>query len=318
MLEYKSYLADLERTTTSRILSQENMAAHTTYAIGGPADVFVEPQTQDDLVQAVALCRSHKLPFFILGCGSDLLVADKGYRGVVISTVALDAIEVTDTHVTAQSGAALADVSEIACAASLSGFEFACGIPGSVGGACFMNAGAYDGAISDVLESVEAIDSKGNICTYTCADLAMAYRKSRVKTDNLIVCSATFNLQSGDQKEIRAKIDDLQQRRSEKQPLEMHSAGSTFKRPVGHFVGKLVSEAGLQGWGVGDAEVSQKHAGFVVNTGHATATEICQVIKHVQQVILQQNDVHLEPEVRFVGEFLPEDLKGLGNIDVVD
>lgn len=284
------------------VLVNEPMSEHTTFKIGGPADLYVMPEDIDEVREVVALCRERDLPFFVMGCGSDLLVADAGYRGVVICLAdGLTGVDVEDELVTCQAGVSLKEAAEMAYELSLTGLEFACGIPGSVGGACFMNAGAYGGAIADVLESVRVITPDGSIETIGVDDLALGYRTSRIRTDGLVVLSADFALHKGDQEQIRATMDDLTARRQEIQPLELPSAGSTFKRPEGYFAGKLIMDASLQGYQVGGAAVSTKHAGFVVNLGGATAADVHAVIEHVQDEVQRQFGVRLEPEVRFLG-----------------
>lgn len=292
---------------------QEPMAAHTTFKVGGPADYFVTPHTEAEVRNTIALCKREGEPYFLLGKGSDLLVSDDGYRGVIICLAdefhgveveeidaeAADANTPVKLHCLA--GTTLKEVSDTALEHSLTGFEFACGIPGSVGGACFMNAGAYDGQIADVLESVRVIMPNGSFQTIATKDLALGYRTSRIRTDGLVVVSATFSLKRGNKEEIASKIADLTERRESKQPLEYGSAGSTFKRPTGYYVGKLVTDAGLRGYRVGDACVSTKHAGFVINLGHATAADVHAVIEHVQAEVKRQFGVSLEPEVRFLG-----------------
>lgn len=279
----------------------EPMSLHTTFKTGGPADVFVTPESIDELVQVIGACRKLGVPYFVLGKGSDLLVSDEGYRGVMVALDELDAIAVDGNELVCEAGAALKDVAERACEAGLAGFEFACGIPGSIGGACFMNAGAYDGCMADVLASVDVLTPTGDIATLAVDELALGYRASRVRTEGLVVLRARIRLIPGDTELIRAKIDDLTQRREEKQPLEYGSAGSTFKRPEGYFAGKLIMDSGLKGYRVGDACVSTKHAGFVINLGSATSTDVRAVISHVQDEVERQFGVRLEPEVRFLG-----------------
>lgn len=279
----------------------EPMSQHTTFKTGGPADVFVTPESIDELVQVIGACRKLGVPYFVLGKGSDLLVSDEGYRGVMVALDELDAIAVDGNELVCEAGAALKDVAERACEAGLAGFEFACGIPGSIGGACFMNAGAYDGCMADVLASVDVLTPTGDIATLAVDELALGYRASRVRTEGLVVLRARIRLIPGDTELIRAKIDDLTQRREEKQPLEYGSAGSTFKRPEGYFAGKLIMDSGLKGYRVGDACVSTKHAGFVINLGSATSTDVRAVISHVQDEVERQFGVRLEPEVRFLG-----------------
>ena len=282
----------------------EPMSAHTTFRAGGPADLFVEPRTTAELIHVVHACREAEAPHFVLGLGSDLLVGDGGFRGVMVACpAALAGIEVSGARITCQPGAAIADVSRAAADHALTGLEFACGIPGSVGGAVFMNAGAYDGCVADVLASATVLGPDGDVFDLPVSDLDLGYRTSRVRTQGLVVLSAAFALEPGDEAEIRAKMADLTERREAKQPLELPSAGSTFKRPEGHFAGKLITDAGLKGYQVGGAAVSTKHAGFVVNLGGATAADVRAVIAHVQNEVLGQFGVKLEPEVRFVGEF---------------
>lgn len=293
------------------VLMTEPMRDHTTFKIGGPADVMVTPTTPEALVRVLDTCYLGNVPVTVVGNGSDLLVGDRGVRGVVVllrdnlSEVELDA---SRWRVTAQAGALLRDVALAAADAGLSGMEPLWGIPATVGGACFMNAGAYDGTTGEVLESVRAYvpskqGNRGSVVTLGARDLNMGYRKSRVHDDGLIVISATFKLSPSTPAMVRAAMDDYQARREEKQPLEMASAGSTFKRPEGYFAGKLIMDAGLRGARVGDAQVSEKHCGFVVNTGHASARDVLGLIEHVQDEVKSQFGVDLEPEVRMIGEF---------------
>ncbi|AKT49841.1 UDP-N-acetylenolpyruvoylglucosamine reductase [Olsenella sp. oral taxon 807] len=280
----------------------EPMSKHTSFRIGGPADLFVTPDDIDELRDVIAACRAAGVPHFVLGCGSDLLVADEGYRGVIVScTKGLVNVAIDGETMACQAGVPLREASEMACELGLSGLEFACGIPGSVGGACFMNAGAYGGCVADVLESVRCLMPDGTQQSLPVEELALGYRASRVRDEGLVVLSATFRLHEGDQDDIRARMDDFTQRRRKKQPLELPSAGSTFKRPEGHFAGKLISDAGLKGYAHGGASVSTKHAGFVVNNGGATAADVHAVIRHVQDEVERQFGVRLEPELRFLG-----------------
>lgn len=285
-----------------RVLVDEPMSAHTTFEIGGPADLFVIPDDIEEACEAIAACREAGEECFVLGCGSDLLVSDEGYRGVVIAlSDGLLNVSIEGEEMTCQAGVSLREASEMACELGLAGLEFACGIPGSVGGACFMNAGAYGGCIADILSSVCALMPDGSLANIPVGELALGYRKSRVRDEGLVVLSATFRLREGRPEDIRARMDDLTQRREEKQPLDRPSAGSTFKRPEGHFAGKLITDAGLKGYQHGGAGVSSKHAGFVVNLGGATAADVRAVISHVQDEVERQFGVRLEPEVRFLG-----------------
>ena len=284
------------------VLVDEPMSEHTTFKVGGPADLYVIPEDFDEVRDVLRVCDEAGVERFVLGRGSDLLVSDDGYRGVIVAVAdGLVGVSVDGTEMTCQAGVDLREASEMACELGLTGLEFACGIPGSVGGACFMNAGAYGGCVADVLKCVRVVMPDGSIDVVDAADLELGYRRSRVASDGLVVLSATFDLQKGDPEKIRATMDDLTRQREEKQPLELPSAGSTFKRPEGYFAGKLIMDAGLQGFQVGGAAVSKKHAGFVVNVGGATATDVHAVIEHVQDEVERQFGVRLQPEVRFLG-----------------
>lgn len=293
------------------VLMAEPMREHTTFRIGGPADVVVTPVTQEAVARVLDACFAGEVPVTIVGNGSDLLVGDRGIRGVVVLLRDnLSRISVDEAHwrVTAEAGALLRDVALEAADAGLSGMEPLWGIPATVGGACFMNAGAYDGTTGEVLESVRAYvpsrhGNRGSVVTFEARDLAMGYRKSRVHDEGLVVLSATFKLSPSTPSAVRSAMEDYQDRRESKQPLDMPSAGSTFKRPEGHFAGKLIMDAGLRGFRVGGAQVSEKHCGFVVNADHATAKDVRGLIEYVQSEVEAQFGVELEPEVRMVGEF---------------
>ncbi len=279
----------------------EPLSEHTTFEIGGPADVYVVPEDSDEVREVIAACREAEVPFFVLGNGSDLLVSDDGYRGVIVGLAdGFTNVSIDGTEITCQAGVSLREASEMACELGLTGLEFACGIPGTIGGACFMNAGAYDGCIADVLKCVRVLKQDGTLETIGVADLALGYRASRIRDEGLVVLTATFALRKGDSDTIRARMDELTHKRESKQPLDKPSAGSTFKRPEGYFAGKLIMDAGLQGYQVGGAAVSKKHAGFVVNLGGATAADVHAVIEHVQDEVERQFGVRLEPEVRFL------------------
>ena len=280
----------------------EPLAPHTTFKIGGPADAFVSPRSVEEVSRVVCACEQAGVPWRVIGCGSDLLVSDEGVEGVVIEVRDnLSAIRVDGTRIVAGAGATNAAVAEAACAAGLSGYEFACGIPGTVGGAAIMNAGAYDGEFKDVAVSVSCLFPDGTVHEIPAEEADWSYRHSMMSDKGLVVLEATLQLASGNKDDIRAKMDDLAQRRSSKQPLEMASAGSTFKRPEGYFAGKLIQDSGMQGHSVGDAQVSTKHAGFVVNTGNASAADVLQVIRDVQAAVADQFGVTLETEVRMWG-----------------
>lgn len=283
------------------VLVDEPMSEHTTFEVGGPADLFVTPEDIDEVREVVSAVRESGENYFLLGRGSDLLVSDAGYRGVIIALECLMGVSVEDDEMCCQAGVDLREASEMACELGLSGLEFACGIPGSVGGACYMNAGAYDGCMADVLKEVRVLTPAGDVCDLGVDELDLGYRHSRIADEGLVVLSATFALTRADGEKIRQKMDDLTHRREEKQPLDLPSAGSTFKRPEGHFAGKLITDAGLRGYQVGGAAVSKKHAGFVVNVGGATAADVHAVIEHVQAEVERQFGVRLQPEVRVLG-----------------
>ena len=290
-----------------RIFREEPMKLHTTFRIGGPAQYLVAPRTKEEVQEVVRLCREEGMPWYIIGNGSNLLVSDKGYRGVVIQLFKDFAdIRTEGTRIFARAGASLAKIAAEALRNSLTGFEFAAGIPGTLGGACIMNAGAYGGEMKDVLESVTVLDGQGDIRVLPREELDMGYRTSRAAREGYIVLEAVIALEPGDESKIREKLEDLKERRTSKQPLEYPSAGSTFKRPAGHFAGGLIEQCGLKGTTVGGAQVSEKHAGFVINTGQATCQDILTLIRLVRDRVFQQTGVRLEPEVRLLGCTLEE------------
>lgn len=283
---------------------QEPMKKHTTFRIGGPADYYLCPHSVRELQAVLHICRGEKLPFFILGNGSNLLVSDKGYRGAVIQLWKnMSEIERTGTRIRAQAGALLSKIAATALEDGLTGMEFAAGIPGTLGGAVVMNAGAYGGEMKDIIKEVQVMDQEGNLLNLPAEKLELGYRTSIIKKKDYIVLSAVLELEPGDREEIRAKMDDLKERRVSKQPLELPSAGSTFKRPEGYFAGKLIMDAGLRGFSVGGAQISEKHCGFVVNKGNATAEDVTDLIREVQEKVKERFGVELEPEVKFLGEF---------------
>ena len=288
--------------TTAEIQRDEPMAHHTTFKVGGPADFMVQPTSASEVNAAITAAKLAGEPWWIIGCGSDLLISDDGLRGVVIKIGDRMAnVSIEGTCVRAQAGATNEAVAEAACAAGLAGYEFASGIPGSIGGAAIMNAGAYEGEFKDVARAVTCLYGRGNIRTLSAEDADWGYRHSMMGDEGLIVLEVELELHNDDPASIRARMDDLAQRRSSKQPLEMASAGSTFKRPTGYFAGKLIQDSGMQGHRVGGAQVSTKHAGFVVNTGTATAADVLQVIRDVQTAVHAQFGVELEPEVKMWG-----------------
>ncbi len=286
------------------ILIDEPMSRHTTFKTGGPAKLFLRPENTEQLLEAVRLVKESGENFFILGNGSNLLVSDKGYDGVIISVSGLNNIELSDdTNIRAQAGALNSAIAAFARENCLAGFEFAAGIPGTIGGAMIMNAGAYGGEMKLITESVKVLTSDGNIRTFSNEEMEFGYRTSAIKNKGCVVLEAVLSLEKGDREEIIGKMNELALKRKEKQPLELPSAGSTFKRPEGYFAGKLIEDAGLRGYRVGGAMVSQKHCGFVVNAGGATASEVYTLICDVQKKVLDAFGVMLEPEVIMLGEF---------------
>ena len=305
---------------SENILLDEPMSKHTTFRIGGPADIFVMPQDVGHIRDILNICKENNIDYYVIGRGSNLLVGDKGYRGVVISIgnnfeqFSIEKISVEDNSdnesesstryiVKAQAGIMLTKLSRIIADKSLKGFEFAAGIPGTLGGAVTMNAGAYDGEIKNCIVSATVMTSEGEVLELDKEQLELSYRMSVIQKKEYIVLEAVFNFEVGNKEDIINKIDDFNQRRRDKQPLEYPSAGSTFKRPEGYFAGKLIMDSGLAGYRVGDACVSEKHCGFVINLGKATAKDTITLMKNVDDIVFGKYGVHLEPEVRVIGEF---------------
>ena len=287
-----------------RVFTGEAMSRHTTFKIGGPADYFLMPDKDTDVGRIVKICKESAIPYFILGNGSNLLVGDGGYRGAVIQIYKnMSAVTVEGTEITVQAGALLSSVAAAAKNAALTGFEFAGGIPGTMGGAVVMNAGAYGGEMKDVLTEVTVMDEEGEIVTLPADKLELGYRTSIIKTAGYIVLEAKLQLKEGNPEVIRETMKDLTIRRTTKQPLEYPSAGSTFKRPEGYFAGKLIMDSGLAGYQVGCAQVSEKHCGFVINAGGATARDVRTLMDNVRDIVYKKYGVTLEPEVKFLGDF---------------
>lgn len=285
-----------------RVLTKESMRKHTTFRVGGEASFFVMPSTEKELLECIAFSRAEKIPFFLHGNGSNVLVSDEGISGIVIHLgECFSTITVSGTQITAQAGALLSAVAKKACRESLTGLEFAAGIPGSLGGAVVMNAGAYDGEMKQVISTVRILDEAGQVQVLSKEEMHFAYRHSLAKEREIVILEATMELTHGDESAIAARMEELSKRRKEKQPLEYPSAGSTFKRPEGFFAGKLIMDAGLSGFQVGGAMVSPKHCGFVVNAGDATAADICSLIEVVKEKVKREFGVELEPEVIFLG-----------------
>ncbi len=303
---------NIRRLTRGVILKNEPMSAHTTFKTGGCADYYIVPRTSDEVAALIRYHKMNRLPYFVVGNGSNLLVSDKGYRGTVIDLGRNDGTEFTmlgyewegdELLMDVGAGCFLSAVGSIAAKIGASGFEELSGIPGCIGGACIMNAGAYGGEMKDVIRSVEVVDQNGRKQKLDRDQIEFRYRGSSLMDDGVIVCRAEIRLHKGDPEAVHAKCEELMNRRKESQPLEFPSAGSTFKRPEGYFAGKLISDAGLKGYRIGGAEVSEKHAGFLINRGGATSADIYQLICHVQQVVQEKYGVALVPEVRFLGEF---------------
>lgn len=293
----------LKEKMPGRVYCSEPMSRHTSFKIGGPADVLVQPENSEGLAFALAAAKDYEVPVTILGNGSNVLVRDKGIRGLVIKLGnALKSFRREGNRLFFGSGYSLALASRKAWECGLSGMEFAVGIPGSIGGAVYMNAGAYNGEMKGVVESVAVMDMNGREFVLTAADLQFGYRKTSLQESGYIITEVCLNMQPGDKDAIKAMMDDFSSRRISKQPLEMPSAGSMFKRPPGYFAGTLIEEAGLKGYKVGGAQVSPKHAGFVVNCGNATAADVLQLIADVRRVIMEKAGVELHPEVLVIGE----------------
>lgn len=285
------------------ILTREYMKNHTSFKIGGSADFLVTPRTVDQIQNLIITLKKENIPVFIMGNGSNLLVSDKGIRGVVIKlSKNFSSFSISGDEVTAQSGILLSTLSKSIVNEALSGFEFASGIPGTIGGAVTMNAGAYDSEMKNIVEEVVAMDMDGNIKTFTNQEMNFRYRKSRVTDETLVVLEAKLKLEKGNIEDIKAKIDDFTVRRTTKQPLTAYSAGSTFKRPEGYFAGKLIEDAGLKGIIMRNAAVSSLHSGFVINTGDATCENILELIEFIKLTVFSKFGVMLEEEVRVVGE----------------
>lgn len=287
-----------------RVLTDEPMSRHTTFRIGGPADFFLLPVSYEETGKILKVCREEHMPYFFLGNGSNLLVSDNGYRGVIIQMYRnMNQIQVEGEQIRAQAGALLSGIAAAAKNESLEGFEFAGGIPGTLGGAVVMNAGAYGGELKDVLKEATVMTQEGEILTIPVEELAMGYRTSIVRTKGYLVLEAVIALKKGEPEEIRGRMRELTEKRTGKQPLEYPSAGSTFKRPEGHFAGKLIMDCGLRGYNVGGAKVSEKHCGFVINAGGATARDVRDLMDDVTDKVREKFGVTLEPEVKFLGDF---------------
>ena len=295
--------------TLQQIVGEENirknepMSAHTTFRVGGPADIMVWPKGEA-LAEVIRICKEQEVPYYIVGNGSNLLVGDGGIRGLVIVIGKVqDDISVDGEYVVAGAGELLSKTANVAAEHGLGGMEFAAGIPGTIGGAVVMNAGAYGGEMKDIIERVTVVDKSGNEKELTLEELELGYRTSCIPKNGYVVEKAVLRLAAADKAAIKARMDELKEMRVSKQPLEYPSAGSTFKRPEGYFAGKLIMDAGLRGYQVGGAQVSEKHCGFVINRGGATAADICKLMADVNAEVEKQFGVTLEPEVKRIGEF---------------
>lgn len=299
----ETWVTDLRRfLADDHVMMDEPLHLHTLTRMGGPADVFVAPTTEDETAYTVKYAFENNIPLLLLGNGSNMVVRDGGVRGIVLNLRSLHTIRIDGTTVYAQGGANIKEVSKAAATNGLTGLEFACGIPGSIGGAMAMNAGAYGGEIKDVIRKATVLTKEGEKLELTKDDLELGYRKSIITQKGYYVLSAEFELEFGRQAVIDAKMSDLTMQRETKQPLEFPSAGSVFKRPPGNFAGKLIQESGLQGKGFGGAEVSTKHAGFIVNKNNATANDYIQTIEMVKSAVREKFGIDLELEVKIVGE----------------
>ncbi|HOB20365.1 MAG TPA: UDP-N-acetylmuramate dehydrogenase [Candidatus Atribacteria bacterium] len=281
----------------------ESMKNHTSFKIGGPADILLVPSETSQIISAVEISKRHSVPYMVMGNGSNLLVRDGGIRGVVIKLAdKFSRVEMVDNTVKAQAGILLAVLTNRAVRAGLAGLEFASGIPGTVGGAVVMNAGAYGGEMKDVVQKVTVLDESGTVISLDKEEMAFGYRTSIIQNSPKIVLEVDLLLEYGDYEESRATIAELARRRREKQPLEYPSAGSAFKRPVGYYAGKLIEDSGLKGMRVGDAQISEKHSGFIINLGHASAGDVIELIERVKQRVKERFGVDLQPELKIVGE----------------
>ena len=286
------------------VFINEPMSRHTTFRIGGPADYFLIPHSEEETVQLVESLKEFDIPYFLMGNGSNLLVSDRGFRGAVIRFGReFGTIRVKGECIEAEAGALLSQIAAAAAEHSLTGMEFAAGIPGTLGGACMMNAGAYGGEMKQVLVSVRALDRDGRICELSGGELGLGYRTSVFERKHMYVLGAKMQLKRGESEAIRNMMEELREKRTSKQPLELPSAGSTFKRPEGYFAGKLIMDSGLRGYQIGGARVSEKHCGFIVNAGGATAADVYSLIAYVRDKVNESFGVALQTEVRLLGEF---------------
>lgn len=293
----------LENKSFGEIIYNEEMKNHTTFKIGGPVDAMIIPTNEEEIIDAIKFLRENNIDFMIMGNGSNILVKDGGIRGVVVKIgEGFNDIRVDGNKVYAEAGALLSKISKVALKHSLKNFEFASGIPGTIGGAMVMNAGAYGGEMKDVVLKVRALDKDNKVQEYTNEEMDFRYRNSRVWDESLIVLRVELGLEEGAYEEIKANIDDLTYKRTSKQPLEYPSGGSTFKRPEGYYAGKLIDDAGLRGLRYGGAMVSDKHCGFVINIDNATCNDVLHLVSVVKKTVMDKFDVELEREIKLIGE----------------
>jgi UDP-N-acetylmuramate dehydrogenase len=284
------------------ILLNEPMKKHTSFGTGGCADLLFVPRKIKDISNAIHLCKSSGIQFYVMGNGSNLLIKDTGFKGIIIKISSnLKNYDISDTSITCESGILLCNLAKVALTNNLTGFEFASGIPGTLGGAVSMNAGAYGGEMKDVVSSSTVLTQDGDILTLSNQELKLAYRTSKVQQERYVVLKATISLAKGEYLQIESRMNELKEMRSNKQPLEYPSAGSTFKRPEGYFAGKLIMDSGLRGYSIGGAQVSEKHCGFIINKGTATATDILNLIEHITDTVYKKFNIQLEPEVKIIG-----------------
>lgn len=292
-----------ELLSETEIKRNEPMSLHTTFKIGGQADYFVKPKTMEHLVYTIKCCKEHNVPYYIIGNGSNLLVSDKGYRGAIIQIYKnFNGVEINECRVRAQAGVLLSRLSRLIMEAGLEGFEFASGIPGTLGGAVFMNAGAYGGEMKDVVEAITVITHQGDLIELPKEALELDYRSSVLQKEDYVAISVDLKFREGCKKTIKSRIAELDDLRRLKQPIEKPSAGSAFKRPIGNFAGKLIMDAGLKGYSIGGAQVSEKHCGFIVNKGNATAKDVLMLMEHIKNTVKEKFDVELEAEIKLLGE----------------
>ncbi len=303
------YLSLIEIISENQVKKDEPLSNHTSFKVGGPAKYIIYPKAISEIISIIDLCKKTNMPYYIMGKGSNLLVSDKGYKGTIVkidgdfSNINIKQLSKEEYLVQAQAGISLSKMAKFLASNGLAGFEFAAGIPGTLGGAVTMNAGAYDGEIKDIIVAATVLDKECNLITLSKEELDLDYRSSIIQKKGYIVLEVEFSFSKGDSNEIFAKIKDLNNRRREKQPLEYPSAGSAFKRPVGNYAGKLIMDCGLKGYSIGGAQVSTKHCGFVVNKGNATATDIFNLLNHIKKVVYEQYGVALEQEVKMLGDF---------------